>query len=135
MTDSASPDPVIARLDDTGAYSIPAPVQQPDPAALADKPFGFHGAIAAEQELTSPPATDTAPDNKPALSLDSGGFFLSVLNGSTDCIKILRLDGTLEFMNANGICLMEIDDFAPLKGKSGVPVAGGIAASAGGRDR
>jgi signal transduction histidine kinase len=40
-----------------------------------------------------------------------------VLNGSTDCIKILRLDGTLEFMNANGICLMEIDDFAPLKGK------------------
>ena len=126
MTDSASPDPVIARLDDTGAYSIPAPVQQPDPATPADKPFGFHGAIPAVAEPESPPATDDQSDGhsdrqsdeRPAFSLDSGGFFLSVLNGSTDCIKILRLDGTLEFMNANGICLMEIDDFAPLKGQS-----------------
>ncbi|CAN7219786.1 response regulator [Caballeronia sp. LjRoot29] len=126
MTDSASPDPVIARLDDTGAYSVPAPVQQPDPLMPADKPFGFHGAIPAAPEPASEPAsepesapaTDHQPDNTPPLSLDSGGFFLSVLNGSTDCIKILRLDGTLEFMNANGICLMEIDDFAPLKGKS-----------------
>ncbi|WP_051888713.1 response regulator [Caballeronia sordidicola] len=117
MTDSASPDPVIARLDDTGAYSIPAPLQQPDPATPADKPFGFHGAIPAAPEPESPPATDRQSDEKPAFSLDTGGFFLSVLNGSTDCIKILRLDGTLEFMNANGICLMEIDDFAPLKGK------------------
>ncbi|CAN7729710.1 response regulator [Caballeronia sp. LjRoot34] len=114
MTDSASPDPAIARLDDTGAYSIPAPVQQPEPEAPADKPFGFHGAIPAAPE----PATDHLSDNNAAFSGDSGGFFLSVLNGSTDCIKILRLDGTLEFMNANGICLMEIDDFAPLKGES-----------------
>ena len=118
MTDSASPDPVIARLDDTGAYSIPTPVEQPEPAAPADKPFGFHGAIPAVPEPESAPASGHQSDNDAAFSLDSGGFFLSVLNGSTDCIKILRLDGTLEFMNANGICLMEIDDFAPLKGKS-----------------
>ena len=118
MTDSASPDPVIARLDDTGAYSIPAPVQQPDPVAPADKPFGFHGAIPAAPEPESVPATDGQSDDKPAFTLDSGGFFLSVLNGSTDCIKILRRDGTLEFMNAYGICLMEIDDFAPMKGTS-----------------
>jgi signal transduction histidine kinase/DNA-binding response OmpR family regulator len=117
MTDPASPDPVIARLDDTGAYSIPAAVPQPDPVAPADKPFGFHGAIPAAPQLESAPATDCQSSDKPAFSLDSGGFFLSVLNGSTDCIEILRLDGTLEFMNANGICLMEIDDFAPLKGK------------------
>jgi PAS domain S-box-containing protein len=119
MTDSASPDPVIARLDDTGAYCFPTPVQQPEPAARADKPFGFHGAVPAVSEPESTPAADTNgnSDNNPALSLDSGEFFRSVLNGSTDCIKILRRDGTLEFMNANGICLMEIDDFAPLKGK------------------
>jgi signal transduction histidine kinase/response regulator RpfG family c-di-GMP phosphodiesterase len=117
MTDSASPDPAIARLDDTGAYSIPAPVHQPDPVAPADKPFGFHGAIPVAPEPENALA-DPQPDNTLAFSLDTGGFFLSVLNGSTDCIKVLRLDGTLEFMNANGICLMEIDDFAPLKGKS-----------------
>jgi len=120
MTDSASPDPVIARLDDTGAYCFPTPVQQPEPAARADKPFGFHGAVPAASEPESAPAADTNnnPGKNLALSLDSGEFFLSVLNGSTDCIKILRRDGTLEFMNANGICLMEIDDFAPFKGKS-----------------
>ena len=123
MTDSASPDPVIARLDDTGAYCVPTPLKQtkqPDPVTPADKPFGFHGAIPPAPDPESTPATDRQSDEKPVFSPDSGGFFLSVLNGSTDCIKILRLDGTLEFMNANGICLMEIDDFAPLRGKSWV---------------
>jgi signal transduction histidine kinase/DNA-binding response OmpR family regulator len=115
MTDSASPDPAIARLDETGAHCLPAPVHQPDPAARADKPFGFPlGPVPAAPE----PETALDTDPVPVFSLDSGPFFLSVLNGSTDCIKILRRDGTLEFMNANGIRLMEIDDFAPMKGKS-----------------
>ncbi len=124
MTDPASSEPAIARLDDTGAHCLPTPAQQPEPehpepVARADIPFGFPlGPQPTEPEtgsidgLASGVTTDTAPD--------SGPFFLSVLNGSKDCIKILRRDGTLEFMNANGICLMEIDDFAPLKGKSWV---------------
>jgi signal transduction histidine kinase/DNA-binding response OmpR family regulator len=120
MTDPASSEPAIARLDDTGAHCLPTPAQQPEPeqpepVARADIPFGFPlGPQPTEpgsvDDLASGATTDTAPH--------SGPFFLSVLNGSTDCIKILRRDGTLEFMNANGICLMEIDDFAPLKGKS-----------------
>ena len=115
MTDSASPDPAIARLDETGAHCLPTPVHQSGPAARADKPFGFPpGPAPAAPE----PETALDTDPGPAFSLDSGPFFLSVLNGSTDCIKILRRDGTLEFMNANGIRLMEIDDFAPMKGKS-----------------
>lgn len=33
-----------------------------------------------------------------------------LLEASPDCIKILSLDGQLQFMNDNGRCLMEIDD-------------------------
>ncbi|KQR76470.1 hypothetical protein ASG35_15575 [Burkholderia sp. Leaf177] len=115
MTDPVNPDPAIARLDDTGAQCFPTP----EPAARADIPFGFPlGPQPAEPE----PAPNTDLGNAPAhqTAHDSDPFFLSVLNGSTDCIKILKPDGTLEFMNANGICLMEIDDFAPFKGKSWV---------------
>jgi hypothetical protein len=71
MTDSASPDPVIARLDDTGAYSIPTPVQQPEPAAPADKPFGFHGAIPAAPEPESAPAADGQSGNDETLAFRS----------------------------------------------------------------
>ncbi|MDN7183738.1 response regulator [Caballeronia sp. SEWSISQ10-4 2] len=115
MTDSASPDPAIARLDEAGAHCLPTPVREPDPAAHANQPFGFPlGPV----PVASEPETAIDTDPGPVFSHDSGPFFLSVLNGSTDCIKILRCDGTLEFMNANGLCLMEIDDFAPMKGKS-----------------
>ncbi|MDN5569310.1 MAG: PAS domain-containing protein [Paracoccus sp. (in: a-proteobacteria)] len=39
------------------------------------------------------------------------GFALSVLDSSPDCIKLLELDGRLSFMNSNGMCAMEIEDF------------------------
>jgi PAS domain S-box-containing protein len=35
-----------------------------------------------------------------------------MLDSSPDCIKVLDLDGRLTYMNAGGMCLMEIDDFA-----------------------
>jgi two-component sensor histidine kinase len=35
------------------------------------------------------------------------------LENSTDCIKVLDLEGRLEFMSAGGMSVMEIDDFAP----------------------
>ena len=34
-----------------------------------------------------------------------------VLDRSPDCVKLLDLEGRLVWMNANGICAMEIDDF------------------------
>jgi two-component sensor histidine kinase len=40
----------------------------------------------------------------------------SVLAGCGDCIKILDLDGRLQFMSEGGKRVMEVDDFAPLKG-------------------
>lgn len=49
-------------------------------------------------------------------SLESS-FALSVLNSSPDCIKIIELDGSLSFMNRNGMCAMEIDDFCVVDAK------------------
>lgn len=44
------------------------------------------------------------------------GFLRSVLDASTDCIKVVEGDGRLSFMNANGQCAMEIDDFSAIAG-------------------
>lgn len=40
----------------------------------------------------------------------------SFFEASDDCVKLLDLDGRLLSMNENGQCLMEIDDFGPLRG-------------------
>jgi PAS domain S-box-containing protein len=40
-----------------------------------------------------------------------------ILESSTDCIKILDLDGALRLMNAGGRVLMEIDDFLAFEGR------------------
>lgn len=41
----------------------------------------------------------------------------SVLDQSVDCVKVIRLTGELEYMNANGLCAMEIDDFDAVRGR------------------
>jgi two-component system CheB/CheR fusion protein len=38
-------------------------------------------------------------------------FSRSVLQSSPDCVKVLDKEGLLYFMNTNGLCQMEIDDF------------------------
>ncbi|MBL6078174.1 PAS domain-containing protein [Belnapia sp. T18] len=48
---------------------------------------------------------------------DDAALLRSVLDGSTDCTKVVEPDGTLSFMNANGLCLMEIDDFEKFRGR------------------
>ena len=45
----------------------------------------------------------------------SEAFSHTVLESSPDCIKIIDAAGRLEYMNANGLCLLEIDDFALFK--------------------
>src|ERR1700710_2437791 len=40
----------------------------------------------------------------------------SVLAGCGDCIKILDLQGRLQFMSEGGKRVMEVEDFGPLKG-------------------
>ncbi len=43
-------------------------------------------------------------------------FLTDVLAASTDCIKVLELDGTLSFMSEGGMKVMEISDFNAVKG-------------------
>lgn len=38
----------------------------------------------------------------------------TMLDLSPDCVKILDADGRIDFMNENGLCVMEIDDFSAL---------------------
>jgi PAS domain S-box-containing protein len=42
----------------------------------------------------------------------------SLLDQSQDCIKLLGPTGNLDYMNANGLCIMEIDDFSLVAGKA-----------------
>jgi PAS domain S-box-containing protein len=44
-------------------------------------------------------------------------FSAHVLNASLDCIKVLTVDGVVEFMNEHGLRQMEIDDVAMVRGK------------------
>ena len=51
------------------------------------------------------------------VDLGSGGDFLrGILSGCGDCIKILDLDGRLQFMSEGGKRVMEVEDFEALKG-------------------
>ncbi|MFK3815707.1 sensor histidine kinase [Pseudomonas sp. NPDC089407] len=42
----------------------------------------------------------------------------SMLNASPDCVKVLSLNGQIEFMNDAGMCLMHIGDLAQIKGQA-----------------
>jgi PAS domain S-box-containing protein len=43
-------------------------------------------------------------------------FSRAVIDSSPDCLKVLDREGRLTLMNAAGMCLMEVDDFALLRG-------------------
>lgn len=55
---------------------------------------------------------------------ETAGFLSSVLGASTDCIKVLELDGGMEFMSPQGQSLMEIDDFDALRGRAWPTIMG-----------
>ena len=44
-------------------------------------------------------------------------FSRNVLQSSPDCVKVLDKEGRILFMNLNGLCLLEIDDFAIIEDK------------------
>jgi two-component sensor histidine kinase len=47
---------------------------------------------------------------------DNDDFLRGILAGCGDCIKILDLDGRLQFMSEGGKRVMEVEDFGKLKG-------------------
>ncbi len=46
---------------------------------------------------------------------ESEEFSRTVLEDSPDCVRILDLEGRLQFMNVNGLRLLDIDDFTAVK--------------------
>lgn len=48
--------------------------------------------------------------------VDDRELVWAILDQSPDCIKVLSLDGNLEYMNPNGRHAMQIDDFAAVAG-------------------
>jgi len=61
---------------------------------------------------------DNHPVSAPAaVSALSSMTLASVLDQSVDCVKLLGMDGTLRYMNGNGLCAMEIDDFCAVEGQ------------------
>ena len=48
---------------------------------------------------------------------ESAEFNRTLIESSPDCVKLLDKDGRLEFMNENGLCLMEIDDFTKFENR------------------
>lgn len=42
----------------------------------------------------------------------------AIFDQSADCIKVISASGAVEYMNRNGQCAMEIDDFCAVAGKS-----------------
>lgn len=58
----------------------------------------------------------TAQKTAEASLREQEAFLRSVLDASGDCIKVVELDGSLSYMNINGQCAMEIDDFDAVAG-------------------
>ena len=48
----------------------------------------------------------------------SRDMLATVLDQSEDCVKILNPEGRVDFMNRNGRCSMEIDDFCSIAGQA-----------------
>ena len=44
-------------------------------------------------------------------------FNRTILESNPDCLKILDVEGRMQYMNFNGLCQMEIDDFSTVKNK------------------
>ena len=51
------------------------------------------------------------------LLAESESFSRGIFESSPDCVKVLDTEGKLVRMNANGLCLMEIDDFTAFEGR------------------
>lgn len=47
----------------------------------------------------------------------SNDLLAAILDQSADCIKVIGVGGTVDYMNRNGQCAMEIDDFCAVAGQ------------------
>jgi hypothetical protein len=69
-------------------------------------PLGEHGW--RKEALVSGEGSDKA------VLEGAGAYFLSIVEASRDCIRVISPEGFIEHMNARGQALFEIDAFMPL---------------------
>ena len=81
-----------------------------EPAAQGD---GGHALTTAEALVTAMNSELRAAD--PGL-VGNDDLLRGVLAGCGDCIKVLDLEGRLQFMSDGGKRVMEVEDFSVLKG-------------------
>jgi PAS domain S-box-containing protein len=62
--------------------------------------------------------TNDLPELASAFSAASEVMLAAILDQSADCIKVISKHGTVDYMNRNGQCAMEIDDFCAVAGQS-----------------
>lgn len=58
-----------------------------------------------------------AIDHAEAVGVTGADLAVALLEQSKDCIKMISVDGNVDFINCNGLKAMEIDDPEILKGK------------------
>jgi len=62
-------------------------------------------------------ATNDLSGLAPTFASATNEMLSAILDQSADCIKIISSQGTVEYMNRNGQCAMEIDDFCAVAGQ------------------
>lgn len=62
--------------------------------------------------------TPALPAEAQHFAAASSDMLAAILDQSLDCIKLIGPGGQLDFMNRNGLCAMEIEDFALIAGRN-----------------
>lgn len=62
-------------------------------------------------------ATNELSGLAPTFASATNDMLSAILDQSADCIKIISSEGTVDYMNRNGQCAMEIDDFCAVAGQ------------------
>ena len=104
-------------LLDVPPIGILSPTQWAASAIYAATTSGLVGVVVALRQALRD--SDAAREDLVRAAFDASereGFLAGVLSSSTDCIKVLDLDGRLTFMSEGGQRVMEVSDFNAISG-------------------
>ncbi|WP_378970757.1 PAS domain-containing protein [Methylobacterium komagatae] len=104
-------------LLDVPPVGILSPTQWAASGIYAATTSGLVGVVVALRQALRD--SDAARENLVRAAADAAereGFLAGVLGSSTDCIKVLDLDGKLTFMSEGGQRVMEVSDFNAISG-------------------
>jgi PAS domain S-box-containing protein len=105
---------VLLAVPPVGALSL---TQSAASAVFVITTAGLVGLVVAlRHALIEAEASHAALSRSAAAATEREAFVTSVLASSTDCIKVLDLDGRLTFMSEGGQRVMEVSDFNAIRG-------------------